>query len=51
LTLKKKLREIEIFPLVTLKSRLLGEAFFAVFHPKKAYGELRGFLTKKNENS
>jgi hypothetical protein len=51
LTVKKILREIEIFPLVTLKSRLLGEAFFAVFHPKKAYGELRKFLTKNNMNS
>lgn len=34
-------REIEIFPLVTLKSTLLGQVFFAVFHPRKAYYELR----------
>jgi hypothetical protein len=34
-------REAEIFPLVTLKSRLLGQIFFALFHPKKAYAEFR----------
>lgn len=38
---KKLLREIEIFPLVTLKSKVLGDAAFALFHPKKAYGEFR----------
>lgn len=38
---KKILREIEIFPLVKLKSKPLGEAAFAIFHPQKAYGELR----------
>jgi hypothetical protein len=37
-------REIEIFPLVRLKSRPLGELFFAVFHPVKAWGEWRGRL-------
>jgi len=34
-------REIEIFPLVTLKSRVLGQLFFAFFHPRKAYREFR----------
>ena len=38
---KKLLREMEIFPLVTLKSKMLGEAAFALFHPKKAYSEFR----------
>lgn len=38
---KKILREIEIFPLVTLKSKVLGNLFFALFHPKKAYSEFR----------
>ena len=38
---KKILREIEIFPLVTLKSKALGNASFALFHPKKAYSEFR----------
>ena len=37
----KILREMEIFPLVTLKSKTLGDAAFAVFHPKKAYSEFR----------
>lgn len=38
---KKLQREAEIFPLVTLKSKLLGDAAFALFHPKKAYSEFR----------
>ena len=38
---KKLLREMEIFPLVTLKSKTLGDAAFALFHPKKAYAEFR----------
>jgi len=37
-------REIEIFPLVKLHSRLLGELFFFLFHPRKAWGEWRGRL-------
>lgn len=41
LTWKKMLREIEIFPLVRLDSRWLGEVFFAIFHPAKAYREFR----------
>ena len=38
---KKILREMEIFPLVSLKSKTLGNASFALFHPKKAYSEFR----------
>ena len=38
---KKVLREMEIFPLVSLKSKVLGDAAFALFHPKKAYSEFR----------
>ena len=38
---KKLLRELEIFPLVGLKSKTLGNAAFALFHPKKAYSEIR----------
>ena len=42
LTNKKKLfREAEIFPLVALKSKTLGNLSFAVFHPQKAYAEFR----------
>ena len=39
--IEKLLREMEIFPLVTLKSKTLGDASFALFHPKKAYAEFR----------
>lgn len=39
-------REVEIFPLVTLHSYPLGQAFFAVFHPKKAYAEFRQSIKK-----
>ena len=41
MTRKKFQRELEIFPLVTLKSKVLGDASFALFHPKKAYSEFR----------
>lgn len=34
-------REVEIFPLVTLRSYALGQAAYALFHPVKAYRELR----------
>jgi hypothetical protein len=41
---KKFWREVEIFPLVTLRSTWLGEVFFAFFHPIKAFHEWRGRL-------
>ncbi len=44
---KKFWREVEIFPLVRLHSRLLGQLFYAVFHPRKAWGEARGWLAYK----
>lgn len=34
-------REMEIFPLVALKSYFLGQLFYALFHPVKAYREFR----------
>lgn len=34
-------REVEIFPLVRLRSMALGQLFYAIFHPKKAYAEFR----------
>jgi len=37
-------RELEIFPLISLHSRLLANLVFAVFHPQKAYAELRPWL-------
>lgn len=40
-------REVEIFPLVRLRSYALGQAFFTIFHPVKAYRELRQALRKE----
>ncbi|MDZ4159901.1 MAG: hypothetical protein U1B80_08935, partial [Anaerolineaceae bacterium] len=37
-------REVEIFPLVKLHSRWAGALVYDVFHPKKAYGRVRGWL-------
>ncbi len=39
---RKLLREIEIFPLVRLHSMALANIFFSIFHPVKAWNELRG---------
>ncbi len=39
-------REVEIFPLVRLHSMALGWVSFAIFHPKKAWNELRVPLSK-----
>jgi len=41
LTWGRFLREVEIAPLVTLHSMALGQVFFAIFHPIRAYRELR----------
>lgn len=41
LTWQKFWREVEIFPLVKLHSKWLGQLFFAIFHPVKAYREFR----------
>ena len=40
----KILREVEIFPLVRLHWRWLGELFFMFFHPRRALAEWRGRL-------
>ncbi len=44
---KKFWREVEIFPLVTLHSRPLAQATFAIFHPRKAYLESRAWLRQQ----
>jgi hypothetical protein len=44
---KKFWREVEIFPLVSLRSSALGELAFAIIHPAKAWGEWRGRLVYK----
>jgi hypothetical protein len=41
---KKIWREIEIFPLVSLHAMFLGQLFFGIFHPGKAYWELRAWV-------
>ena len=38
----KLLREIEIFPLIKLKSIFLGEVFYLLLHPRKLWAALRG---------
>ena len=38
---KRFARSLETFPMVGLRSTLLGNLAFALFHPKKAYTELR----------
>jgi hypothetical protein len=40
----KWLREVEIFPLVRLNSRWLGEITFAIFHPVQAWHEWKARL-------
>ncbi|WP_054520439.1 hypothetical protein [Thermanaerothrix daxensis] len=44
LTWKKFWREVEIFPLISLHSRVLGWLTFALFHPRKAYYETYAWL-------
>jgi len=41
-------REVEIFPLVRLRSLPLGQLSFAVLHPVRAYREFRTWLREKN---
>ena len=40
-------REVELFPLIWLHSRILGWLSFALFHPTKAINEIRGWLAYK----
>lgn len=48
-TWKRLWRQVEVFPLVTLKSTPLAQAGYAVFHPVKAYHEFRAWLrTRKS---
>lgn len=47
LTWKKLWREVEIFPLVRLHSRPLAQLSFALFHPLKAYAQVRAWLRER----
>jgi hypothetical protein len=40
-------REVEVFPLIRLHSRILGSLSFALFHPVLAFKEVRGWLAYK----
>ena len=40
-------REVEIFPLVRLHSRFIGNLSFAIFHPIKAFNEVKGWMSYK----
>ncbi len=40
-------REVEIFPLIKLKSNFLANLAFSLFHPLKAIQEFRSFLSTK----
>ena len=44
---KKFWREVEIFPLTCLHSRSLARIAFALFHPAKAFNEVKGWLAYK----
>jgi hypothetical protein len=44
---KRLLREIEIFPLITLKSTFLAEIMHLVLHPRKVWAALRARFTNK----
>jgi hypothetical protein len=45
-TLLRILRELEIFPLVQLRSYALAELFYWIFHPRKAYVQWRQPLSR-----
>lgn len=42
-------REIEIFPLIKLKSQFLANVAFAILHPKRAYLEFRNWLSAREK--
>lgn len=50
LTPRRFWRELEIFPLVGLKSPFLGEVAFSVLHPRKAYEEFRVHLRSRRSS-
>jgi hypothetical protein len=44
---KRFWRSVEVFPLVSLHSYALGQVFYAVFHPVRAYWDVRAWLGKR----
>jgi hypothetical protein len=51
MTNEKLAREIEIYPLARWHSVILGQITFALFHPLKAWKELRAALGKKRNQA
>lgn len=47
LSWKRLWREVEIFPLVRLNSYALAQVFYAIFHPVRAYRDLRQWQKHK----
>lgn len=45
-SLRRFIREIEVFPLLSLHSQFLGQLLFILLHPKKAYASIRVFGSK-----
>jgi hypothetical protein len=39
-------RDVEVFPLVSLRSNWLAHVFYAIFHPARAFRDLRSWLYK-----
>jgi len=46
LTFERFMRGIEVFPLIKLHSFALTNLFYALFHPRKAYGEFKRRIKK-----
>ena len=49
-TVNRILREIEIFPIIRLRSRILNAMSYAIFHPRDAYGDLRAWLAGSSKS-
>lgn len=47
MTWRRFWREVEIFPLIRLRSRVLGWLGYALFHPQNAYREAREWLSQR----
>jgi hypothetical protein len=45
---KKFLREIEVFPLLRVKSYALAQVFYTIFHPIRAYRDLRVWMRNRS---
>ncbi len=48
-SLSRLLRELEIFPLLTLKSKPLAEVSHMLFHPRKAWAAIRARLASRKK--